>query len=188
MSQEIEIEFKNILTLAEFQYLLSSYPFPKVPQEQINYYFETNRLDLHKNRCALRIRKKNDVYQLTLKEPHTDGILETHTTLSKKEALNWLSDNIMYKGNVGDQLERVPIEPKSLHYIGKLHTTRYEVGIEDNLLVLDHSVYNNHSDYELEIETKNKNSGKVFFERFLADNRIQKKETLNKIERFFRTL
>lgn len=188
MSQEIEIEFKNLITLDEFEYLLSIYPFPIVGQTHVNHYFETNKLDLQQKRCTLRIREKNSIYQLTLKEPHTDGILETHDTMTKKEALNWLSGNMIYKPHVSKQLERLAISPATLNYIGELRTTRYEIKIQGNLIVLDHSLYHGVSDYELEIETQSKKSGHNFFLDFLLENNIQNRKTPNKIERFFNSL
>src|SRR5690625_4119666 len=101
MAQEIEIEYKMLLTKTEFERLLSSNPFPKAGEKQINYYFDTKHFSLQKKSCALRIREKNNIYQLTLKEPHTTGLLETHDTLSKKDALSWLNGNIIEQKHVG---------------------------------------------------------------------------------------
>jgi len=187
MSQEIEIEFKNLLTKEAFDYLLKAFPFPTNGQTQVNYYFETEQFDLQKNKCALRIREKNNTYQLTLKEPHPDGILETHDHLSHQEANNWLAGHITYKPHINEQLKQFNISLDTLKYYGNLKTIRYEVNVQDVLLVLDHSTYHGHSDYELEIEARDKQTGIDFFNNILERHDIEKKETPNKIERFFNT-
>ncbi len=58
MSQEIEIEYKNLLTKDEFNSLLSNLSFPRKGQVQINYYFETADLALRNKLSALKIKKK----------------------------------------------------------------------------------------------------------------------------------
>ncbi|WP_212685903.1 CYTH domain-containing protein, partial [Salmonella enterica] len=83
MAQEIEIEFKNLLTEEEYLKLLSNLPFPKYSQTQTNYYFETEDFSLKAHGSALRIREKNGNYTLTLKETHELGLLETHDALTE---------------------------------------------------------------------------------------------------------
>lgn len=68
MSQEIEIEYKNLITIDEYNQLLTAYPFPQEGKKQINYYFETADRKLQHQGCALRIREKSDTYHITLKE------------------------------------------------------------------------------------------------------------------------
>src|SRR5690625_3128052 len=114
MNQEIEIEYKNLLTAIEFNHLLQSLPFPSNSQRQVNYYFETENLSLSKNKCALRIREKDKVYTLTLKQPHPYGVLETSDRLTKKEAFNWIQGNIIDKPNTINQLAQLNIVPSSL--------------------------------------------------------------------------
>lgn len=188
MAQEIEIEFKNLLTKSEFDALLTAYHFPKNGQTQVNYYFETKQLELQQKHCALRIRKKNDSYQLTLKEPHKDGILETHDSLTKDEALKSLSSNIVKKSHTSKQLDKLNININDIFYCGSLTTIRHEVSYNGVLLVLDYSIYNNHSDYELELEAGSKDVGSRLFYKILAEQQIKKRRTPNKIERFFSTL
>ena len=59
MKQEIEIEFKNIITQEEFKQLLYTFSIKDedfITQE--NHYFDTETFSLKNNGCALRIRKK----------------------------------------------------------------------------------------------------------------------------------
>src|SRR5699024_6280641 len=97
MGQEIEIEYKNLLTKQEFNHLLHHFSFPQPGKKQTNYYFETKNFTLKENRSALRIREKDGNYQLTLKEPHVNGLLETHDMLTESEAMDWLQGKGSFK-------------------------------------------------------------------------------------------
>jgi len=188
LTQEIEIEYKNLLTKDEFYHLLECLPFPKVSQVQNNYYFETEDFALRGKLSALRIREKNGSYQLTLKEPHPDGLLETHDFLTEKEAFSWLHGNIIEKDRVIQQLKNLHIPYEKLLYFGKLTTERREVNYKDVLIVLDISTYNGQVDYEFELEAPSKVVGIEIFNNLLQENNITIKKTPNKIERFFSSL
>lgn len=188
MTQEIEIEYKNLLTEDEFSLLLSILPFSKEYQVQNNYYFETNHFALRDKLSALRIREKNGNYQLTLKEPHPKGLLETHDFLTEKEAFSWLHGNIIEKKHVFKQLKNLGISYDELLYFGKLTTERREIKDQNVIFVLDKSTYNGKVDYEFELEAPSKDIGQKIFEDLLAKHNIAIKKTPNKIERFFATL
>ncbi|WP_067729593.1 CYTH domain-containing protein [Oceanobacillus damuensis] len=185
MAQEIEIEYKNLLTRDEYERLLHNLPFPESGSKQTNHYFETENFSLKKNGCALRIREKSGKYQLTLKEPHPDGLLETHDLLTDLEAKKWLEGNIIPKENTEKQLLKKGIQLKHLQYYGHLTTVRREIPYHDVLLVLDYSTYHDREDFEFELEAKSKESGIKIFQEVLGKHDIQKRETPNKIERFF---
>lgn len=188
MAQEIEIEFKNLLTIDEYNHLLASLPFPKQSQTQVNYYFETAHFGLREKFSALRIREKNDQYQLTLKEPHPDGLLETHDSLTEQEAFSWIEGNIITKVHTNKQLTNLNISSDQLLYYGSLTTNRREIYDGDICIVLDESTYNGQTDYELELEASHYEAGKQYFDTLLNKHKITIKHTPNKIERFFTTL
>lgn len=188
MAQEIEIEFKNILTNAEYHSLLEAYPFPKDGVLQTNYYFETTDLKMKSMKSALRIREKNGSYTLTLKEPFGDGLLETHDELTKEDMLSWLSGHPVEKEHTASELKKHEIQVSDLKYFGKLTTERREIEYENVTLVLDHSMYNDQEDYELELEAGRFNEGEKVFLSILKQQQIPKRNTPNKIERFFMNL
>ncbi|MCM3399206.1 MULTISPECIES: CYTH domain-containing protein [Oceanobacillus] len=188
MTQEIEIEFKNLLEKEEYDQLLNSIPFPSEGKLQINHYFETKEFSLKELGCAIRIREKDGKYTLTLKEPHPDGLLETHDLLTEQEALNWMNGTIIPKVNTSKQLLKKNIQPEKLTYYGSLSTLRREVPYQDVLLVLDYSTYNHKTDYELELEAPTKADGLRIFHQLLEENKIEQRITPNKIERFFHSL
>ncbi|MDL4842935.1 CYTH domain-containing protein [Aquibacillus rhizosphaerae] len=189
MAQEIEIEFKNLLTETEYEQLLQYFEFKKEDAIiQTNHYFETKDFKLKEKNSALRIREKNHLFQLTLKEPHPEGLLETHDTLSEAEAHSWFNNDIIPKPHVAKQLNQLGVDFADLHYGGKLSTHRLETTYKDTTIVLDYSSYSNTSDYELEIEAKNKNHGETIFNNLLNEHNIPKRVTPNKIKRFYSTL
>lgn len=186
--QEIEIEFKNLLTKAEYEKLFVAFPFPREAVRQTNYYFETKDFALKQQGAALRIREKEGKFRFTLKEPYGDGLLETHDLLSAEEAEQILSGRISFKEHTGARLERLGIQPEQLQIYGPLITERREQEAQGVLLVLDRSLYNSHEDLEFELEAPDYQTGLSVFNEILETHQISRKATPNKIERFFATL
>ncbi len=188
MVQEIEIEFKNLLTKNEFELLMQKYNVTvKDFIGQENYYFDTANFLLKGKQSALRIRKKLDKYILTLKQPYEQGLLETHQELTEDQAYSLLNNEgaIMVDGSVKQAVSTLGINPDELQYLGALKTDRIEITENENILVLDHSFYLNQEDYELEYEVKDPVSGKNKFLEILKQNNIPLRTTKNKIQRFF---
>ncbi|EKN63401.1 adenylate cyclase [Schinkia azotoformans MEV2011] len=188
MVQEIEIEFKNLLTKNEFELLMKEFNVtPKDFISQENYYFDTVNFSLRDKHSALRIRKKQDKYILTLKQPHEQGLLETHQELTEAQAFSLLNSEVtkMVDGTVKEAIATLGITPDELYYLGALKTDRIEIIDNDNILVLDHSFYLEHEDYELEYEVKDPVTGKEKFLKILKQNNIPLRTTKNKIQRFF---
>lgn len=105
MSQEIEIEFKNMLTKQEFKNIASALQLTEKDfTDQKNHYFDTDSFALKQKHAALRIRRKNGKYVLTLKEPADVGLLETHQQLSEVSDLAGFS---VPEGPVKDQLHKL---------------------------------------------------------------------------------
>jgi len=185
-NQNIEIEFKNMLTKEEYELLLPHFQVSEEDLfEQENHYFDTSNFALKANHSALRIRKKEAEYELTLKQPHPDGLLETNKILSKTE-----SDDIFSTGRISDEqisslLRNMNIDPTSIIYFGSLRTIRAEKKIGNGLLVLDHSFYLKKEDYELEYEVSNREEGKIYFQELLATLKIPVRKTKNKVRRFY---
>lgn len=189
MSQNIEIEFKNLLTKEEFQKLqvffhINDQDFTK----QVNYYFDTPDFLLKEKQSALRIREKNNQFQLTLKQPNEIGLLETNQALSIEEAQDLLTTGTFPKGPVQTILNDLQIDFNRLTNFGTLTTIRAETEYEGGLIVLDHSYYLNSDDYELEYEVSNIDSGKYVFEQLLKTQQIPVRKTHNKIYRLFQLL
>src|SRR5699024_6287737 len=175
MRQEIEIEFKNLLTESEYEKLLEAYSFsPEI--KQVNYYFETEDLSLRKARSALRIREKNSSYTVTLKQPKNGHLLEGHITLEEEEAKECIKGNFIQNQDFTNQLASLGVNPQDLLYMGSLTTYRRSYIDGDHIYVLDYSLYNDKEDFEFELEVQNAKLGKELFLHILeqADIALRK--------------
>lgn len=188
MSQEIEIEFKHLLTYEQFKHIKEVLPFPEIPVVQTNYYFETKNHRLIHQSCALRIREKDESYVATLKEPHVEGILETHDVLSNAEMKIWINDHPTETKRIEKRLEKLGISLKDLHYIGSLTTKRYSYNSERLLFVLDESIYGNKIDYELEIESQSYTEGEKAYQQLKNTFHLKNQKPITKIERFLQSI
>ncbi|MGM8214649.1 CYTH domain-containing protein [Bacillaceae bacterium W0354] len=186
--QEIEIEFKNLLTLDEYDRLKNYWFQDQTPITQTNYYFETNDFQLKEKGLALRIRKKQNNYIATLKEPHEKGLLETHSILTETEFNNWINNHIIVKDHLKSRLQHFEIDPNSLQYKGRLTTHRLQAKKNGVTYVLDHSEYNNQEDFELELEVNDFSEGEKLFHSLLHKEQITRRAAKNKVQRFFESL
>lgn len=187
MTQEIEIEFKNLVTKADFYQLINIFKVdPSEFKSQSNFYFDTADFQLKMYSCALRIREKQGGYTLTLKQPNKIGLLETHQTITRNEAEKAIKTGPLPKGIVANQLlTSFQINISSCRFLGSLVTQRAERSHARGTLVFDHSVYLDDEDYEIEYEVTDEQHGKREFQKLFNDYNIPIRHTDNKIKRFF---
>ncbi|PFG07028.1 CYTH domain-containing protein [Bacillus sp. es.034] len=186
MAQEIEIEFKNLVTEEEFTRLTSHFHINEEDFiSQDNHYFDTPDYQLKEKQSALRIREKNGTYTLTLKTPLKEDLLETNQPLSINQSESLIKEGIFPKGEVRDVLKSLSIPYESLQHFGTLSTSRAEIPYRGGLLVFDQSSYLQKEDYELEYEVKERTSGKAIFLELLKHHQIPLRQTDNKIKRFY---
>lgn len=185
MSEELEIEFKNLLSESEYNQLLSeSNSREKDFFSQENHYFDTADNRLRKLNSGLRIRLLPQTAELTLKTPLGLHLLETTDQLTLEEANAYLAaDTIKKDGVVGRKLAEMSIIPEDLHVFGSLKTVRFETFVPEGLLVLDKSTYAGKIDYELEFEAQDHHEGLLFFNQFLEKYAIPRRAGKNKIAR-----
>lgn len=186
MSQNIEIEFKNMLTEKEFHYLSSYFKLePDQFKKQINHYFDTPSFTLKDKGSALRIREKGNEFELTLKQPAKQGLLETNQILTEGQANEALKTGKLPDGEVKDAVSDLISNMNELQYFGSLTTVRAEVEYKEGILVLDHSYYLNTEDFELEYEVTDESEGFLNFSNLLTELKIPARQTDNKIKRFY---
>lgn len=187
MTKELEIEFKNMLTQDKYEELLSAFDFqPSDAKVQENQYFDTLDFRLKEKRCALRIRKKADGFECTLKIPAPEGNIEITDQLTAEEAENIQQAVSFDAKEVLQALIEEKIDWKALRPIGTLITHRIEFEYKGGLLVLDHSFYSGREDYEVEYEVTDAAAGQQLFNRFLAEYAIPVHPAEKKIARFMK--
>ncbi|CCI60309.1 CYTH domain-containing protein [Staphylococcus equorum] len=185
MATNNEIEFKQLLSQSQYQSIYNKY-FPEMqPFSQTNYYIDTEQFDLRSHKSALRIRVKDDYYEMTLKVPAEVGLMEynfeTHVIpeLNKELVANDLPLEIT------EQLNKMNVDVNQLVILGALTTSRLEKEVQGNLLVLDKSDYLNYQDYELEYEVEDYDDGLIQFKMILEAFDIKHETPENKVQRFF---
>ncbi|MCM3071554.1 adenylate cyclase [Staphylococcus equorum] len=185
MATNNEIEFKQLLSQSQYQSVYNKY-FPEMqPFSQTNYYIDTEQFDLRSHKSALRIRVKDDYYEMTLKIPAEVGLMEynfeTHVIpeLNKELVANDLPLEIT------EQLNKMNVDVNQLVILGALTTSRLEKEVQGNLLVLDKSDYLNYQDYELEYEVEDYDDGLIQFKMILEAFDIKHETPENKVQRFF---
>ncbi|MBC6310815.1 CYTH domain-containing protein [Listeria sp. FSL L7-1582] len=189
MSQELEIEFKNMLTASEYDLLINEFRLEESDFfTQTNYYFDTADFQLKARLAALRIRKRELHYELTLKTPEQIGLLETTQVLAKEQVTAILDGANIPVGQVRDALHTLGIDHQELAMFGSLTTTRAEKDYKKGLLVFDKSFYGDTHDFELEYEVADFEKGKLVFNRFLESRQIPQRPTKNKILRFYEAI
>ncbi|MGV3466742.1 MAG: CYTH domain-containing protein [Heyndrickxia sp.] len=186
MSSELEIEFKNLVTKEEFMKLIHEFNIQS--QEMVvqqNYYFDTPSFDIKNKKSALRIRKKKEKYELTLKQPVADGNWETNEELEEDVAIKMIETGYLPAGEVKNTLTNLNIPLDNLTCFGSLTTKRAEINYLDGLLVFDNSSYLNKEDYEIEYEVKDRNIGEQHFHELMERFHIPLRATENKVIRFY---
>ena len=84
MSENLEIEYKNLVTEEEFSKIQQHFNIDDSDfSMQENDYFDTNDFALKQQGSALRVRKKSGTFEFTLKEPRKIGLLETNEFISE---------------------------------------------------------------------------------------------------------
>lgn len=191
MAQELEIEFKNMLTKEEYFRLITHF---KLKDEQFhlqhNHYFETANQDLRAVRSGLRIRQLDGRNELTLKEP-AKGIALTETTdeLTDEQVQQVLQHDAPIPAvEVLARLQDLNISVEDLKKIGTLSTTRAEIKYRNGLLVFDYSQYANQEDYELEYEVQDEESGRIIFMELLDELAIPTRPADKKLARFMKAI
>jgi len=185
VSTNNEIEFKQLLSKANYQDIYDKYFLDEKAFSQTNYYIDTLNFDLKSHQSALRIRVKNNAYEMTLKVPAEIGLLEYNFETNIEPKLNKQIESQDLPEDILDQLLNMGIDIDSLIILGDLTTERIEKEIDGNLLVLDKNRYLGFEDFELEYEVDDYNEGLIQFKSILNQFNIKHEMPNNKVKRFF---
>lgn len=181
--ENIEIEFKNLLTEQEYARIYDYYKLSDCPDIlNVNYYYDTKNYELKNNNCAFRIRISNLLKEMTLKIKHDKGNLEINFSVSSEK----IPETIAFEDlpvDIQEKFKSLKIKDE-LKLINKIETIRKELKLMNGLLVLDKTTYiNNIEDYELEFEVSDYVKGKQEFFSILNNLSVGRKKALPKIAR-----
>lgn len=178
MNNNLEIEYKILLTEEQFNELLKSYP-KQTFVCQINTYYDTEDFALRKQGRAMRIREKEGKFLYTCKVPTQAGHMEYEIFVAENsvDALNIPEiQNLLHDLNVTG----------SVHPIATCTTHRAVVKLEKAELCFDINDYNGIRDYEVEYECTQVHDGISEFNQILS--KIQLKFIKNCKSKIARTL
>lgn len=173
MSRNLEIEVKGLLSKEEYEKILHSFLDLK-PYVQVNYYIDTKDFEIKSNKCGLRIRYKNNKYELTLKVTQEEGKLEINQNLSKNDYELFGNCGVFPSGEVKDYIEQnLHVDISKLFMFTSMETSRLDVPFEGSLISIDKSVCLGEIDYEIECESNNIEKAQKDIEKFLKNYNLK---------------
>lgn len=176
MFNNLEIEYKQLVSEEQFNQLSNQYPNKKFIR-QTNTYYDTSQFDLRNQGCALRIREKENKFLITLKTPAVHGHHEFECFVEKNDPSMFKLDEIK---SILTQLNIT----SSLIEIGTCTTYRAVVKTDKAELCFDINEYNNIRDYEIEYEQTCDHDGKSEFNKILKSiGLVYEKNCASKIKR-----
>lgn len=171
MSNAIEIESKVLLQKGDYEKLASA--FKESPRyEQTNYYIDNEQRLLAKEGIALRIRSKEGHYELTLKTPLSQGLLEKNENITEAAFLDFQNKGVFPKGDTTRFLTMLDIDVSTLKILTFLTTERIDVEYEGGLLSIDRNHYSGIVDYEIEFEYNNMKGSEEIMKELLTSHKI----------------
>lgn len=185
MATNNEIEFKQLLNKDVYDKFKHAFFEHKEPFTQTNYYIDTPSFTLRNHKSALRIRVKNDTYEMTLKVPAKVGLMEYNHMVTYHPNTGDVISTHTLPHDIRDIIESYGVNDNELTILGALTTARLETTYQDELLVLDKSDYFDKVDYELEFEVNDYNSGLQKFNKLLNEFNLEHTVPKNKVQRFF---
>lgn len=191
MPTNLEIEFKTLLSMPEYDRLMTRFTHV-TPVRQTNHYFDTKDLLLREKRLALRIRTFDKSAEMTLKVPQEVGNMEHNIDLPLEDAQALLAKKSLLGcsldfSEIFDILEAQNVTLADITCIGSLTTTRREYYNGIGKAALDANEYLGTSDFEFELEVEDEAQGQKDFDNFLAKNDIEFRYARSKVVRFLDT-
>ena len=171
MSNAIEIEAKALVSKADYEKLALKYKNYGA-YIQVNHYIDSMDGILSKEKLALRIRERDNHFEMTLKVPLSQGLLEKNCTWNKETFVNFRDNGVFPDGDIKKMLNMLDIHTKSLKIITSLTTERIDVPYENGKLSIDKNTYSGMNDHEIELEHNNEGDAEKYLEQLLKENAI----------------
>ena len=171
MSNAIEIEAKVLLNQEDYRKIVKLFP-NAARYQQVNYYIDSDDRALAKAGIALRIREKNGQFELTLKTPLSQGLLEKNVPISMNEFCALRDENEFPKNDLKRFLTMLDFNVADLKILTSLTTERIDVEYRGGLLSMDRNTYSGKVDYEIEFEFNNMEDAEKILGELLETNGI----------------
>ena len=189
ISKEKEYETKVLISKTVFNQLLRNYNLRILDNKLIkNNYFDTNNFDVFNNNAVFRVREGRDKITITFKRAiNRNELLEYNQNISDKRFENIKLNNFS-KSKFKKILAENGILQENIGYLGSLITHRWEFKYKDAKIFIDHSVYNDMEDYEIECEASSSKQAEKIIIAFCKENNINfSVKSLAKYARFLKS-
>ncbi len=176
MDKNIEVEYKTLLSFAEFERLRAHFP-DRLLIDQTNTYYDTADRQLSAQKIACRIREVNGRCEATVKIKNNGDLIE-HTLLTEA------NDPVIFTVPEFMELWKSANINGTLLPIGQCHTRREMVVDALGELCFDTNTYRGITDYEIEYEVKSEFETSFHrFMRILAIENIEYVPSSSKMKR-----
>lgn len=189
MANNIEIEAKVLVSEKDYKKFINHFKREaEKSYSQVNYYIDDKEMSLIKHGIALRIRTK-DNYELTLKTPLSEGLLEKNQDITKKEFDDFKLHRKFPEGDIKRFLTMLGFAVDNLYIITSLSTIRSDIKYRDGLLSLDKNTYNGKTDYEIEFEYNSEIGARNILKQLFNELKVRYQDNkLSKVKRAYKTL
>ncbi|MGM9814170.1 MAG: CYTH domain-containing protein [Candidatus Enteromonas sp.] len=171
MSNAIEIEAKALVQAEDYKKLTKA--FRGSPRYvQTNHYIDTEDRSLAKEGLAIRIREKGQSYELTLKTPLSEGLLEKNAPITYDQFVEFRDFGDFPKTDITRFLLQLDVDITKLKILTSLTTERVDVEYEGGLLSLDRNTYSGKTDYEIEFEYNSMNGAQKIMKDLFDQHEI----------------
>ena len=187
MDSQLEIEFKVLINQETYNKIRLDYQsLITKTYIQTNYYLTHPTLE--KLKCMLRIREKENTYELTLKQKAKLGNIETNINITK-EVKDKIFCHQMVENEIFTILKQYDIDMTTLENNYSLTTKRTDIILPLGLLSIDENQYLGTKDYEIEFEVTDYQKGKeAFLEIIKPYNIVYTTNCDSKIKRVLQAL
>ncbi len=171
MSNAIEIESKALVSKEEYERLLVRFK-DYASFQQTNYYIDTPKNHLRVDGLGLRIRERDSRYEMTLKAPLSQGLLEKTAHLRKEQFDAFMNDGVFPDNDLKRFLTMLDIDVDDLRVLASLTTERTDIPYLGGKLSLDKNCYNGLTDYEIELEFNNEADAEALLKTLFEEEGI----------------
>ena len=185
MAKELDVSFRTMLTLSEYNKLIDEFKGSNA-NYQTNYYFDTKRFSLKAAEIVLRV-KERDKMELGLKRKKGYTLVNINEPITKEQFQDLLNNSVIPFKSIFNEIAEIVKDQKLINYLS-LSTYRVFLPYKHGLLAIDKVEYLGQTDYELEFQASNRESGKREFVETVKELGIQYKKGETKLKRAYNAL
>lgn len=185
MPKDVTIEFKTLLTKAEYDRIYSKYK--ECPGNlQTNYYFDTKRFTLKASDAALRVKKRDNLV-LTFERKKGYNFQRIDEDITEEQFKDLIEKGIIPSEKIAAEVNDI-IKGQNIINFMNLSTYRISFPYKKGRLSLDRCEYVDSVDYELEYEATTREKGKLEFVEIIKEFNIAYKKSQVKLKRAYDAL